>query len=299
MVNAIDAALLASLPEAGEAGVPASLARAMQYSIEKGKRIRPLLTLAAGAALGARIETLLPFACAVEFVHTYSLIHDDLPALDNDSVRRGRPTCHVLFGEAVAILAGDAMLAEAFLILLKRGRKAEAVSDQALLEIIEEIAGSASAHGLVGGQVMDLESEGRKLSESDIQKIHHRKTGSLMVTAVRVGARVAHASSEALDRLSVYGYNLGLAFQIADDVLDVVGGIERTGKLIGRDLGKEKATFASTLGIDDSQSRVESYVEQALDAISNLGQRADPLRQIARSVHHRIRFGGLGEWERF
>jgi geranylgeranyl diphosphate synthase type II len=288
MIQAVNRELDTVLPRVGDLTVPAELARAMRYSAERGKRVRPCLTIASGLALGAQMESLAPFACAIELIHTYSLIHDDLPALDDDLVRRGSPTCHKLFGEGMALLAGDALLAQAFVILAREGRRVGRLSPQVLLEIVEEVAEAAGVHGLVAGQVMDLESEGKELTEQDLQDLHQHKTGSLILLSVRIGGRVAGADATEMDCLTRYGRALGLAFQIADDVLDVVGGVEQTGKMRGRDARKGKATFASFLG-----------VEVAIEAVSHWHARAELLRKIARSVGESVREKGHNPWEGF
>jgi geranylgeranyl diphosphate synthase type II len=227
----VEAALQAHLDRCD--GAPATLREAMAYSLMAGgKRLRPILALAACEAVGARPEEALDAACAVEFVHTYSLIHDDLPAMDDDDFRRGRPTSHKKFGEAVAILAGDALCAEAFRVAAqnRKGRE-ERVAD-----VLFELARAAGAVGMVGGQVIDIEATGKRISIEELETLHRAKTGELLLVAVRAGARMGGADAAALERLTVYGRALGLAFQIVDDVLDITATDAALGKPAGQDL---------------------------------------------------------------
>ncbi len=257
---------------------PQSLHKAMRYSLfAGGKRLRPVLVLAAAEAVGGGIENALNTACAFECIHTYSLIHDDLPAIDNDDLRRGRPTCHKAFGEAAAILAGDALLTAAFeMIGETRGPDADVV-----LRTVVEVARAAGSTGMIGGQMVDIESEGRDIVFPVLEYIHIHKTGELILAAVRCGAILGGASEEELKSLTRYGEAVGLAFQIADDILDVEGSAEETGKTPGGDKKKGKATYPSLIGIAASRQRAEELTEIAINSLSGFDRKADPLRAIA------------------
>jgi len=267
--------------------VPDTLQRAIRYTLlDGGKRIRPILLLAAAEAVGGRARAVLPFACAIELIHTYSLIHDDLPALDNDCLRRGRPTSHVVFGEAIAILAGDALLTEAFRIM-SAPEHARAFGSKKVLAAIHMIAEAAGVAGMVGGQVADVEAAGRELDLPTVEYIHVRKTGALILAAVRTGALLGGARPAALRCLTRYGEYLGLAFQVVDDVLDAEG-VVATGKEAGGDRRQGKPTYASVLGVAAAKQRARELLEQALEAIRGFGCRAQPLREIARLVVQRM-----------
>ena len=253
-----------------------ALRRAIRYSLlGGGKRLRPVLTLAAGEVAGASLRTVLPFACALELIHTYSLVHDDLPAMDDDDLRRGRPTSHKVFGDGVAILVGDALLTEAFGLMAA----ARHVPPRHALAAVAELARAAGEAGMVGGQALDLAAEGHEATLSAIRGIHRRKTGALFTAAVRVGALVAGARPALLRRLTTYGEQLGLCFQIADDIADAVeAGDGRTDRALG------KATYPALLGMDRSRAHAERARDAALDAVAPLGPRAEPLRAIAALV---------------
>jgi geranylgeranyl diphosphate synthase, type II len=267
---------------------PASLHRALRYSLlSGGKRIRPLLTLAAAEAVGGRPAALLPFACAVEMIHTYSLIHDDLPAMDDDRLRRGQPTSHIVFGEGMAILAGDALLTDAFR-LMADAKHAKGLSPKRVLQVIHLVGEAAGALGMVGGQAADLESEGKDVDLAVVEFIHVRKTGALLLAAVRVGAILAEASPSALRSLSKYGEYLGLCFQIVDDVMDAEGETAQTGKESGGDERNRKVTYATVLGVSAAKQRAIELRDDALAALERFGKRAEPLREIARSVVARM-----------
>ena len=239
---------------ADHATPPKTLGKAMHYSLfSGGKRIRPILALASGEAVGARPQRILPFACALEMIHSYSLVHDDLPAMDDDDLRRGKPTNHVVFGEALAILAGDGLLTEAFRIMaqaaLKRGQDRTAA-----LQAIWEVATGAGMAGMVGGQVADIEAEHQKPTRKRVAYIHSRKTGALLRASVRVGARIGGASAKQYAGLDQYGTAVGLAFQVTDDILDIEGGTAKTGKRVGRDAELNKATYPAALGMKKNQA---------------------------------------------
>jgi len=280
----VDSALERYLPKKEE--LTSNLHQAMQHSLfAGGKRIRPILSIASFEAVGGKGEGVLPFACALEMIHTYSLIHDDLPAIDNDDYRRGKPTCHKVFGEAIAILAGDGLLTEAFRLMTNQPGKDQPLGDEVLvLDLIREVAQAAGVLGMVGGQVVDIESEGKTVDLPTVQYIHTHKTGAMILASVRVGARLGGAMETDLKVLTRYGENLGLAFQIADDVLNVEGKAVLMGKKTGTDLFKGKATYPSVLGIEESKKRSKELVGMAVDALNSLGPEADPLREIARFI---------------
>jgi geranylgeranyl diphosphate synthase type II len=280
----VDSALERYLPKKEE--FTSNLHRAMQHSLfAGGKRIRPILSIASYEAVGGKGERTLPFACALEMIHTYSLIHDDLPAIDNDDYRRGKPTCHKVFGEAIAILAGDGLLTEAFRLMTNQPAKDYHSSEEGLiLDLINEVAQAAGVLGMVGGQVVDVESEGKTVDLPTVQYIHTHKTGAMILASVRVGAKLGGAKGEILKALTRYGESLGLAFQIADDILNVEGEAALMGKKTGSDLSKGKATYPSLLGVEVSKRKAKELVEISVDALKQFGPEADPLREIARFV---------------
>jgi geranylgeranyl diphosphate synthase type II len=273
-------------PLAGELTFVATLQEAMRYSLfAGGKRIRPILSIAAFEAVGGEGDRILPFACALEMIHTYSLIHDDLPAIDNDDYRRGRPTCHKVFGEAIGILAGDALLTEAFRLMSDPSRQEDFSGNEGLiLRVINEVAYAAGISGMVGGQVVDVESEGREVDPSTVQYIHTHKTGAMILVSVRVGAKIGGATEKVLAAMTSYGEKIGLTFQIADDLLNIEGDAAVLGKSIGSDRSKGKATYPSVLGLTESKKRARELTESALDALTPFGREADSLREIARFI---------------
>jgi geranylgeranyl diphosphate synthase type II len=262
---------------------PFSLHKAIRYSLfAGGKRIRPILSMAAFESVGGKGDHILPFACALEMIHTYSLIHDDLPALDNDDYRRGKPTCHKVFGEAIGILAGDALLTEAFKLMTNQVIQEFSLRDGRLvLDVIHEVAQAAGVLGMVGGQVLDIESEGKVVDLPRLQYIHTHKTGALILVSVRVGATLGGANEETLKAFTRFGERIGLAFQIADDILNVEGKAALLGKKTGSDLSKGKATYPSLLGLEESKRRAKELVALAIDAIRSFGSEAEPLQEIA------------------
>ena len=267
---------------------PTSVHEAMRYSLfAGGKRVRPILAIAAAEALGARSAGLLPLAGALELIHTYSLIHDDLPAMDDDDFRRGRPTCHKVYGEAVAILAGDGLLNRAFEVL-SDPRRTKALPANRLLAIIREISAASGVLGMVGGQVVDMESEGREIDFPTLEYIHTHKTGALIRASVRVGALYAKANEKRLKALTRYGELAGLSFQIVDDILDITGKREEIGKNIGGDLKKGKRTFPSFFGLEGSRLRAKEVGDKAIDALRDFDHRADPLRELAKYIVNRV-----------
>lgn len=276
----VDEALHRALPE--EHTWPSTIHRAVRYSLfAGGKRIRPALVLAAGEATGGARSDLMPLACAVEMIHTYSLIHDDLPAMDNDDLRRGKPTCHKVFGEAIAILAGDALLTRAFHLM---SADASALDETRLRRrvaataILGEACGTT---GLIGGQVQDLESEGRAVDPSTLERLHRAKTGALLSACVNGGAVLAGAGADDAGRLARYGAAIGLAFQIVDDVLDATEQAEQLGKTAGKDDAAHKATYVSVHGLDRSRAMARELLLEAHDAIASFGPRAALLAGIA------------------
>ena len=279
---AVDAALDRFLPPETEA--PESLHKAMRYSVfAGGKRLRPVLVIAGAEAVGGTADRVMPTACAMELIHTYSLVHDDLPAMDNDDFRRGVPTNHKVFGEATAILAGDALLTLAFRLVADNARQA----NPGALDVIVDIADAAGHRGMVAGQVADLEAEGRQVGGDTVDYIHAHKTGALIRPSLRVGAMLCGASAEQVQALGVAGADLGLAFQIVDDILDVVGSTEELGKTAGKDQIQQKATYPAIHGIDASRSRAAFLIRDAEDALRVLGPRAEAIRALGRYILER------------
>lgn len=272
----IDRALDRFLPRATTK--PATIHKAMRYSLfAGGKRMRPVLTLAAAEACGGLIEQAVPAACAVECIHTYSLIHDDLPCMDDDDLRRGRPTNHKVFGEGIAVLAGDALLTIAFEILAQ----ATPTSRYSVATLIRELSDAAGSRWLIGGQVADLEGEGRKLSGTDLRYIHRCKTAALLTSSLRLGAMSANATDAKLTAISTFGQNLGLAFQVIDDILDVTQTTEKLGKTAGKDVKATKATFPAIYGLEKSRREAHKLTTAAHAALKPLGPKATRLREIA------------------
>jgi geranylgeranyl diphosphate synthase, type II len=262
-----------------EATPPEIIHRAMRYSLfAGGKRIRPILCLEAARAISGDAAGAETAACALEMIHTYSLIHDDLPALDNDDLRRGKPTCHKVFGEAMAILAGDALLTLAFQVLAA----IETVDAAAKTRMVLELAtASGTPGGMIAGQVSDLEGEGKTPDPLLLESIHRAKTGALLRASLRIGAIYAGASRAQFDALSLYGEHVGLAFQIVDDVLDVVESSEALGKTPGKDAAQKKVTFPAVYGLDESRLMAERERVLAHEALASLGGRADRLKELA------------------
>ncbi|MFI5352982.1 MAG: polyprenyl synthetase family protein [Candidatus Binatales bacterium] len=260
-------------------GPAARLFDAMRYSLlAGGKRLRPILTLAACEAVGGRIEAAMGFACAIEMIHTYSMIHDDLPCMDNDDLRRGRPTSHKVYGEAIATLAGDGLLTDAFAIAARASSGADA---PVVLRALAELAEAAGSSGMVGGQVIDILNEGKPADLEQLKCLHSRKTGALFVAAVRSGARLGGANQPQLDSLTEYARALGLAFQVVDDLLDVESSTEQMGKRTHKDQAHGKATYPAILGVERSRELARRLERQALEALVAFDQSAEPLRDLA------------------
>ena len=258
--------------------VPETLRKAMTYSLlAGGKRLRPILALAGCEAVGGERAVALPLACALEMIHTYSLIHDDLPAMDDDDFRRGRPTNHKVFGEGLAILAGDALLTEAFAVVSRSPAPAPVV-----VKVIAELAAAAGAAGMVGGQVIDIEATGNKVELELLRRLHAKKTGALLAVSVCAGARLGGADESAVAALRTYAEALGLAFQIVDDVLDVTADLQTLGKDPGSDQAAGKTTYVDLLGIDGARRHADQVMTAGIAALAPLGAAAEPLRALGR-----------------
>lgn len=265
-----------------EGTFPPQIYRAMRYSIfAGGKRLRPILVVAGSETVGGRGKDTLPVACAIELIHTFSLIHDDLPAMDNDDYRRGKASSHKVFGEALAILTGDALITEAFQLMTNRDLISHLNPNQ-IIEIVNEVATAAGHSGMIGGQVMDMESEGQKIEPSILEYIHTRKTGALIMVSVRVGAKLGGGNEQEVSLLSDYGEKLGLAFQIRDDISDAR---EKDGKwgleAGGGDLKGKKATYPAIFGMKKSKKMLTELIETAVSILKPFDRKADPLREIA------------------
>ena len=272
----VDRALDRFLPKATVP--PATIHKAMRYSLfAGGKRLRPILCLAAAEACGGKTNTALPLACAVECIHTYSLIHDDLPSMDNDDLRRGRATCHKVFGDGIAILAGDALLTIAFEI----AARARTASRYDLREIFREITSAAGSRKLIAGQVADLEAEGRRINRAQLRYIHENKTAALLTASVRLGAMAANATAKQLAAITAFGRALGLAFQVIDDILDVTQTSEKLGKSAGKDVAAKKATYPAVIGLEKSRAEARRLTSKAHGALESLGPKASVLRALA------------------
>jgi geranylgeranyl pyrophosphate synthase len=280
-----DAALARILP--GEDQSPQELHRAMRYAVlGGGKRLRPVLVYSSGSALGAALDALDASACAVEIIHAYSLVHDDLPAMDDDALRRGRPTCHVAFGEAMAILAGDALQALAFEVL---------AADKTLrgdpgthVEMLRTLAAACGSHGMAGGQALDLNAVGRHLAAEELERMHVHKTGALIRASVRLGALAAGCHDAALlAALDRYGHCVGLAFQIRDDIIDVEGDSATLGKTAGKDAANAKPTYPAILGMPASRAKLDELTQAAIDALQPFGARMSELIALAHYIAER------------
>ncbi len=281
----VDKALEEFLPDLEDSRqdteAPSSLRRAIRHSLfSGGKRIRPILAIAAFEAVGGTGKAILPFACGLEMIHTYSLIHDDLPAIDNDDYRRGQPTCHKVFGEALAILTGDGLLTEAFRLMTQES----SADPKIVLNIVNEIAQASGISGMVGGQVVDIESEGKEVSFPTIEYIHTHKTGALITASIRTGVKLGGGDEKTLQAFTQFGEQIGLAFQIVDDILNVEGKAELLGKSTGSDLSKQKATYPSLMGIEESKKRAFTLMESAIQSLYPFGPAVEPLRGIAKFI---------------
>jgi len=262
-------------------GPASDVIKAMRYSLfAGGKRLRPILCMAGTSAVGGNERDVLPVACALELIHTYSLIHDDLPAMDDDDMRRGKPTSHRVFGEALAVLAGDGLLTEAFHLMSRRDLSGS-LSPHALLQVIPMIASAAGYQGMVGGQVVDIQSEGKEVEPSLVEFIHTHKTGALITASVTSGALMGGGTDEQVEAIRTYGKKIGLAFQIADDILDIEGDTQTLGKGVGNDARKGKMTYPHVLGLSRSKEIQRAMIKGAVEALKSFDHCADPLREIA------------------
>jgi geranylgeranyl diphosphate synthase, type II len=276
MARRVDKALHRFLP--AEKIAPQTIHKAMRYSVfAGGKRLRPILCIAAAEACGGDAERAMPAACAVEVLHTYSLVHDDLPCMDDDDLRRGRPTCHKVFGDGMAVLCGDALLTEAFYILAETQATPRYRSDV----FIKELALTSGSRHLIGGQVMDLEGEGKSLNKAQLVLIHKAKTAALLTTSLRLGAMAVNATPAKLAALTTFGQALGLAFQIIDDILDVTQSTEVLGKTAGKDANVNKATYPAIVGLEKSRKEAAALTKKAMDALTVFGKKAEHLHQLA------------------
>ena len=281
-IKLIEAALLKEL--GAETALVPRLAESMEYSLMAGgKRLRPILVMAAADAVGARGTDFVQAACGIEMIHTYSLIHDDLPAMDNDDYRRGKLTNHKVFGEALAILAGDALLTQAFEVILRQ----QGVSAEVLVQVLKEMSIAAGPNGMVGGQVIDMLSEGKRISMEELRKMHMGKTGALFRAAIRSGAIRGGASEAKLAALTTYADCFGLAFQITDDILDVVGDEAVIGKPVGSDERNEKSTYVTLTSLEEAKKLAADTVQQALDALEVFGDEAKFLRDLVKMLLER------------
>lgn len=260
---------------------PPLIHQSMRYSIYAGgKRLRPILALAATEAVGGDVAKTMPIACSLEMIHTYSLIHDDLPGMDNDDYRRGKLTNHKVYGEGIAILAGCALLTYAFQLITQECKKLD-LEPELVLQVIQEISQAAGVEGMIGGQVVDLQSEGKPISLGNLEYIHHHKTGALLRCSLRVGAILGRATPDQLKCLTLYAEKIGLAFQIIDDILDLIGDEKKLGKKVGSDLSKDKATYPAFYGLEKSKKMAEDLVSQAKEELSILGDQGEILHQLA------------------
>lgn len=281
----IDTALDKLLPPGDE--FPPELHQAMRYCLfAGGKRLRPILALAAAEAVGGNPDTIINEACAIELIHTYTLIHDDLPSMDNDDYRRGCLTTHKVFGEAIAVLAGDALQTEAFKVLAG-GLTAGIHKPEKIIKTIELLADACGSRGIIGGQVIDIASEEQTIERERLEYIHTHKTGKLITASVMLGAVLGAEADTGLEFLKNYGDAIGLAFQITDDILDIVGSTEKLGKEIGADTKRGKATYPGLMGMDAAKKIQKTLHEKACGALNSFGDKADPLRHIARVIVER------------
>jgi geranylgeranyl diphosphate synthase, type II len=272
----IDCALDRHLPK--ESVKPATIHKAMRYSLfAGGKRLRPVLCLAAAEVCGGKIKAALPLACAIECIHTYSLVHDDLPSMDNDDFRRGRLTCHKVFGDGIAVLAGDALLTIAFEIVAR----AKPARRYDMATLLREVAVAAGSQKLIAGQVADLEAEGRRVDMSGLRYIHEHKTSAILTTSVRLGAMSANANPKQLAAITKFGRALGLAFQVIDDILDVTQTTEKLGKSAGKDVAAQKATYPALIGLGKSRAEAKRLTRQAHNALSIFGKKGEALHALA------------------
>jgi len=281
----VDKALQKFMPN--PSGLASDVIKAMNYSLfAGGKRIRPILCIAGAEAVGGSADSVVPVACAIELIHTYSLIHDDLPVMDNDDFRRGKPTNHTVFGEAVALLAGDGLLTLAFNLMAGYGAE-EKVEKKALLRVIDLIASAAGYRGMVGGQVVDIIYEGKEPDATVVEYIHRHKTAALISVSVTAGTILAGGNEDEEKAMNSYGQQIGLAFQIADDILNIEGDRKAMGKGTGSDKEKGKITYPSVFGTAESKTIQKELIENAIESLKKFDTRAEPLRDLARYIIER------------
>jgi len=281
----VDKALQKFMPN--PSGLASDVIKAMNYSLfAGGKRIRPILCIAGAEAVGGSADSVVPVACAIELIHTYSLIHDDLPVMDNDDFRRGKPTNHTVFGEAVALLAGDGLLTLAFNLMAGYGAEKE-VEKKALLRVIDLIASAAGYRGMVGGQVVDIIYEGKEPDATVVEYIHRHKTAALISVSVTAGTILAGGNEDEEKAMNSYGQQIGLAFQIADDILNIEGDRKAMGKGTGSDKEKGKITYPSVFGTAESKTIQKELIENAIESLKKFDTRAEPLRDLARYIIER------------
>jgi geranylgeranyl diphosphate synthase type II len=270
-------------------GLAGDVIKSMHYSLfAGGKRIRPILCIAGSEAVGGSAEDVLPVACAIELIHSYSLIHDDLPVMDDDDFRRGKPTNHKVFGDAVALLAGDGLLTLAFNLMARHGAHTQ-VEKSALLKVIDLIASAAGCKGMVGGQVVDISYEGKDPDPAVVEYIHRHKTGALIAASVTAGTILAGGSEEEVRSINGYGQEIGLAFQVTDDILNIEGDQDIIGKGTGSDKARGKMTYPSVFGIAESKRKQKELIDQAIENLERFDHRAEPLRDLARYIIRRSR----------
>jgi geranylgeranyl diphosphate synthase type II len=268
-------------------GYPPIIHEAMNYALfNGGKRIRPIMVFEGAKIAGGEMQKVIPTACAVEMIHTYSLVHDDLPAMDDDDFRRGKPTCHRVYGEAVAILTGDALLTGAFELLAQNSDRKEIKADR-VIRVIEEISHAAGSRGMIGGQVVDLESEGKQLDYRTLKTLHSLKTGELFKVSLRAGAILSGIDDKGLQALTNYAYHFGLAFQITDDILDITGNEIITGKPLGSDQKNNKTTYPTLFGLKKACQLASESINACVDSLDMFGQEADFLKEQAYYLQHR------------
>lgn len=276
--NQVELLLKEYMPK--EEGYQKTIMEAMNYSLNAGgKRLRPILTMEACNIVGGNVEDAIPFAMAIEMIHTYSLIHDDLPALDNDDLRRGKDTNHIVFGEDMAILAGDALLNYAFEVMLSNSIDKE--NPNKYLKAINEIAKTSGIYGMIGGQVVDIQSENKKISKEKLDYIHNNKTAAIIVGCMRAGAIIGNATESQLESITKYAKNIGLSFQIVDDILDIIGDESKLGKKVGSDLDNHKSTYPSLIGLDESKTIAYELIQEAKNSINMIGNDAYFLNGLA------------------
>lgn len=266
-----------------EDGYQSTIMEAMNYSLKAGgKRLRPILTLEACKVVGGNEEDAIPFAMAIEMIHTYSLIHDDLPALDNDDLRRGKPTNHKVYGEAMAILAGDGLLNYAYEVMLSNSLNKE--NPENYIKAINEISKSAGIYGMIGGQVVDVKSENTAISKEKLDYIHLNKTGAIIIGCMRAGAIIGNASHDELEKITKYAKNIGLSFQIVDDILDIIGDQAKLGKNVGSDIENNKSTYPSLIGLEESREIAIKLIDEAKENIKKLNGDSSFLEGLANYI---------------